>query len=71
MDEELTSVSIPQSLFKTLENKIKGTNFPSVSSYVVFLLREHVSETTKQDERNMSSEDEEKVKERLRALGYL
>ncbi|MGA2973246.1 MAG: CopG family transcriptional regulator [Candidatus Bathyarchaeia archaeon] len=71
MDEELTSVSIPRSLFKTLEDKIKGTNFSSVSSYVVFLLREHVSETAKQDEQSLSSEEEEKVKERLRALGYI
>jgi len=59
------TVSIPTPLFKKVEERIKGTRFTSVSSYVTYVLREIVAEEP------FSKEDEEKVKARLRALGYI
>jgi metal-responsive CopG/Arc/MetJ family transcriptional regulator len=70
MDKEFTTVSIPTSLYKKIEDAIKGTEVSSVSSYIAKVLRETLSkEEAKQDV--FSKEDEEKVKERLKALGYI
>jgi len=70
MKEEMAKVSIPTSLYKKIEEKIKGTKTPSVSSYVTKVLREKLAKEEASEEA-FSKEDEEKVKERLRALGYL
>jgi len=73
MDKEgkkFTTVSIPTPLFKKIEERIKGTGFTSVSSYVAYVLREVVSEEEDEGE-PFTKEDEERVKDRLRALGYL
>ena len=68
--KKFTTVSIPVPLFKKIEERIKGTGFTSVSSYVTYVLREVVSEEEEEAE-PFTKEDEERVKERLRALGYL
>jgi len=70
MEKESQSVSIPTSLYKKIEEVIKGTDIPSVSSYVAKVLREKLSREESAGEA-FSKEDEEKVKERLKALGYL
>jgi len=70
MDKEFTAVSIPTSLYKRIEEAIKGTGVASVSDYVARVLREKLSQK-EQSEEAFSKEDEEKIKERLKALGYL
>ena len=69
-EKEFKEVSIPTSLYQKIEEKIKGTEFSSVSSYVTKLLREALSKEEEKQE-VFSKEDEEKVKERLKALGYI
>jgi Arc/MetJ-type ribon-helix-helix transcriptional regulator len=69
--EDTTSIQIPNSLYRKLEEKIKGTSFVSVSSYVTFLIRETMAETEQRQKEPFSKEEEEKVKDRLRALGYI
>jgi Arc/MetJ-type ribon-helix-helix transcriptional regulator len=69
-EKEFTTVSIPTPLFRQIEERIKGTDFASVSSYVAYVLHEVVSEE-EEETQPFSKEDEEKVKARLRALGYL
>jgi Arc/MetJ-type ribon-helix-helix transcriptional regulator len=68
--KKFTTVSIPTPLFKKVEERIKGTGFTSVSSYVTYVLREIIAEE-KDEVEPFTKEDEERVKERLRALGYL
>lgn len=70
-DSEFTSVSIPAPLFEKIKSRIEGTGFTSVSSYVVYVLREVLAEDTADETEAFSREDEERVKERLRSLGYL
>lgn len=70
-DKKFTSVSIPTPLFEKIKERIKDTGFTSVSSYVVYVLREVLSETSEEESEPFTKEDEEKVKERLRSLGYL
>ena len=68
--KKFTTVSIPTPLFKKIEERIKGTGFTSVSSYVTYVLREIVAEEEEKEE-PFTKEDEERVKARLKALGYI
>ena len=70
-EKKFTTVSIPTPLFKKIHERIKDTGFTSVSSYVTYVLREIVAEEDEEEGEPFSKEDEERVKERLRALGYL
>jgi len=70
-EKKFTTVSIPVALFKKIEERIKGTSFPSVSAYVTYVVREILSEVEMESKPTFTREEEEKVKERLRALGYL
>jgi len=64
-------VSIPSPLFEKAKKRIEGTGFTSVSDYLTFMLREIIASYEQEEGPDFSKEDEEKVKERLRALGYL
>ncbi len=68
MAEETVDVEIPKSIAGKIEERMKGTEFESLSDYVTYVLKEVVSEGK---EEKASDEDEEKVRERLKALGYL
>ena len=70
---EYTTVSIPKPLIKKIKERMKGTGFSSVSSYVTYVLRQVIS-SIEEDERSkqaFTKEEEEKVKQRLRDLGYI
>jgi Arc/MetJ-type ribon-helix-helix transcriptional regulator len=69
-DKKFTTVSIPTPLFNKIKERIKNTGFSSVSSYVTYVLREIIAEEEEEGE-PFSKEDEERIKQRLRALGYL
>jgi len=68
--EKYVNISVPKSIVEKIEKRIKQTDFNSVSSYVSYVLKEILSEDEEEDV-VFSKEDEERVKERLRALGYL
>ena len=69
--KKFTTISIPTPLAEKIKKRIKGTGFTSLSSYVTYVLREVISNMEEESEEAFSKEDEEKVKNRLRALGYL
>ncbi len=69
--KKFTTVSIPTPLFKKVEERIRGTGFTSVSSYVTYVLREIVVEEEEEPDEPFSREDEERVRARLKALGYI
>ncbi|MFP3300257.1 MAG: ribbon-helix-helix domain-containing protein [Thermoplasmatales archaeon] len=68
-DKKYTTVSIPTPLFEKIQKKIEGTGFTSVSDYVTFILREILAHSN--DQEAFTEEDEKRVKERLKSLGYL
>ena len=71
-DKKFTTISIPTQLAEKIKKRIEGTGFHSLSSYVTYVLREVISGVEEEEkEEAFSKEDEEKVKDRLRALGYL
>jgi len=71
-DKKYTTLSIPTPLAEKIKKRIKGTGFNSLSSYVTYVLREVISGMEdEEDEEVFSKEDEKRVKDRLRALGYI
>ena len=70
MDKEFTTVTIPTSLHKKIKEFIKGTEYGSVASYVTKVLRESLSKGEPATEA-FTKDEEERVKERLKALGYI
>ncbi len=60
-------IYVKKDLYEKLERMAREGGFKDVNEFVEFILQE-VVETPNVE---MSKEDEEKVKERLRALGYL
>ena len=69
-DKKFTAIKIPTPLFSKIEEKIKDTGFSSVSSYITYVLREIVTEE-EETEKPFTKEDEDRVKARLRDLGYM
>ncbi len=68
-----TTVSLPTPLVNKIKERIKDTGFKSVSDYVTFVLREVLSsiEEERRKRKPFSKEEEEKVKRRLKLLGYI
>jgi Arc/MetJ-type ribon-helix-helix transcriptional regulator len=76
MGDKYTTVSIPRPLYEKMKKRIEKTGFTSVSDYVTYILREVMASIDEEERKGKTStgfdkRDEEKVKERLRALGYL
>ncbi len=67
--KKFTSVSLPIELVEKIKSQIKNTGFTSVSSFVEYVMREVVSSGKREEP--FTKEDEEHIKERLRALGYM
>lgn len=71
MPEDTVQISVRKDLYEKAEKYIKEVGgFESVEELVEFLLSE-VLESESPSSGEYSEEDEEKVKERLRALGYM
>jgi Arc/MetJ-type ribon-helix-helix transcriptional regulator len=70
---EYTTVSIPKPLIEKIKERMKGTGFGSVSSYVTYVLRQIISSIEGEERSKLAftKEEEEKVKQRLRDLGYI
>ncbi len=70
MKKKFKNVVIPASLHERIEEKIKGSAFQSVSDYIIRILTESLSRE-EPGQGALNKEDEEKIKQRLKALGYL
>lgn len=63
-------VSIRSDIYKKMEERVRVTNFSSVDEYVSYILEQVIAKFEKENE-VYSDEGEEKIKERLRGLGYI
>ena len=70
MSKEYGEIKVAKEIIKKIEERIIDTEFKSVDEYVTFVLEEVIKDEEEPEE-VFSEEDEKKVKERLRALGYL
>ncbi|RLG86510.1 MAG: CopG family transcriptional regulator [Thermoprotei archaeon] len=70
MSKEKVAVYISKELYERVKKFIETQGgFSTIEEFVEFVLNEVISEEP--TSYTMSKEDEEKVKERLRALGYI
>jgi len=65
-NSDSSTITIPDDLYKKIEEKIEGTSFTSVEDYVVRKMENEFPA-----EPVYSKEEEELIKERLRRLGYI
>jgi Arc/MetJ-type ribon-helix-helix transcriptional regulator len=66
------TITIPINLADKLKKRIENTNFNSISSYITYIMGEVLLNLEKKEKENTFSEySEEKVKKRLKDLGYL
>ena len=70
MENEFIDISIPATLYKEIETKIKDMDVESVQDYVIKVLKDSLPKSEKEGE-ELSKDEEDKVKERLKALGYM
>ena len=69
---KVNNVAIPLKLYKKIQKRVKSTDFKSVDEYITYILEEVIKQVEEEEEvPEYTEEDEEKVKDRLRALGYL
>jgi Arc/MetJ-type ribon-helix-helix transcriptional regulator len=62
-----TTISIPTQLFRKVEKHVEDTGFPSVSSYVAFILRNIIGERKGE----IGDAETKAIREKLKNLGYL
>ncbi len=62
------SIRIPEETARQIEERLKGSAFDSVDSFVAFVLARLLEEPGGP---GLSEEEEQKLKERLRSLGYI
>jgi len=66
-----TTISVPKVLVEKVKERLEGTGFSSVSSFTTYLLRQVVSYEKEDPRMAFSKDDEERLKARLKSLGYL
>ncbi|MCR8487788.1 MAG: CopG family transcriptional regulator [Crenarchaeota archaeon] len=64
---EYVEVKIPKELYDKIKKQIEGTDFKSVEEFIIYTLETMLEDT----EEVYLRENEEKVKKRLKALGYI
>ena len=69
------NIKIPRKLYEKLQKIIEGTGYSSVTEFVIYVLRDLVSteelQNAKENIDELTEEELEAVKKRLRNLGYL
>lgn len=70
MSKDKVTLKIPRPLYDKLKRIIEDTGFSSVNEFVVYVLRDIVA-LTKRDDEELSAEEVKLIKERLKNLGYL
>ena len=69
---EKKAVFLPADIYLRIEERVRATEFTSVEEYVTFVMEEILREDEEEEEKPVYSKvEEEEVKKRLRALGYL
>ena len=70
-EEKTVRVEIPESLYRRVTAHVQKTSFHNVSEYIAHAVRERLARDENETSTAYSKEEEDKVKERLKALGYL
>ena len=70
MSDRVT-LKIPRPLYDRLRQVIQNTGYRSVNEFVVYVLRDLLSEESLDVSRQLTVRETELIRQRLRRLGYL
>ena len=70
MEDKSVSIRIPAELYKKIEDWIKDKQEGSAADYIVAALEKHL-ERESLEAQKISEDEDAKIKERLKALGYM
>ncbi len=70
MEKDRVTLKIPRPLYKKLQTVIKGSGFRSVNEFVVYVMRDLISLRRDEKEKDLSKDEIEIIKQRLKNLGY-
>jgi Arc/MetJ-type ribon-helix-helix transcriptional regulator len=70
MSDKVT-IKIPRRLYLKIQEMIKDSGFNSATDFIVYVLRDVLSETGKEVSDEFSADELKSLKQKLRNLGYL
>jgi len=73
MPEPRVTIKIPRPLYERIAKSIEGSGFSSVTDFIVFVLRDLMMTAGERDvaDGELSREELEGIRKRLKSLGYL
>lgn len=71
MKHEKVTIKIPRPLYNKIQQVVDGSGFNSVTDFVVYALRDLISETGHEEKEEFSPEELASLKRKLKSLGYL
>jgi len=70
MENDRVTLKIPRPLYEKLKTVIQGSGFRSVNEFVVYVLRDLIALKTGESEKDLSKDEIDAIKQRLKNLGY-
>jgi Arc/MetJ-type ribon-helix-helix transcriptional regulator len=68
MVSDRVTLKIPRPLYDKIKSVIEGSGFSSVNEFVVYILRDLISQS--KEKKELSAEEIRAIKQRLKNLGY-
>jgi metal-responsive CopG/Arc/MetJ family transcriptional regulator len=69
--ETKATVKIPRPLYRRVQQVITNSGFSSPTEFIVYVLRDLMSEVESKDEQEFSPEELAAIRQKLKNLGYL
>jgi len=69
MPKDKVTIKIPRPLYEKIQKIIEGSGFSSVNEFIVFVLRDLMSMEL-EEKKELSKEDTEAIRQKLKNLGY-
>lgn len=69
--EPRVTVKIPRPLYRRIQQVIESSGFSSPTDFIVFVLRDLVSEVEHKEDREYTSDELQVIRQKLKNLGYL
>jgi Arc/MetJ-type ribon-helix-helix transcriptional regulator len=71
MANDKVTIKIPRPLYSKIQQLIGESGFNSPTDFIVYVLRDVISETGKEDREEFSPDELRSLKQKLKNLGYL
>jgi hypothetical protein len=71
MPQPKVTLKIPKPLYDHIKGLIDGSGFNSVTDFVVFVLRDIVYEGRREESKELTPHELQRIKQKLKDLGYL